>query len=60
MLDLNETFLVECDVSKEVGTHQLMAHHLQSDASDIKKNSVPSPQFFIFYCHITGAPDGIA
>lgn len=40
MWDLNETFLVEHDLSEEVGTRKLMAHHLQSDASDIKKNSV--------------------
>lgn len=38
--DLNETFLAECDLSTEVGTGELMAHHLQSDASDIKDNSV--------------------
>lgn len=33
-------FRMECDLSKEVGTSELMAHHLQSDASDIKDSSV--------------------
>lgn len=33
-------FRMKCDLSKEVGTGELMAHHLQSDASDIKDSSV--------------------
>ena len=42
VLDLNKTFLVECDLSKEVGISKLMDHRLQSDAFDIKKNSLCS------------------
>lgn len=38
--DLKETFPVEFDLSKEVGTKKLMAHHLQSDAFDIMGNFV--------------------
>lgn len=55
MSNLNETFLVECDLSKEAGTRKLMAHHLQSDAADIKENPVKwkvlSFWFFIVTSH---------